>query len=416
MVLCRLYSGLAESLASGTWSPSGVPAIYQMLEKLAGRGDLEVRYVFAARDPDLRFRRTVRRRIHPLGEVLVLPWRDFGALEAFGVGRLLREAEQIARAFWHTLTFRPDAIYATNGVILLAGLLARLRVAPVTMRFLGIFQIQRELAAGGGSSFARWLYRAPFARAICTLDGSGAKHHLPRLLRPGTALEVLLNGVTRIAPSQDRSAIRSELGLSDKTLVLFVGRLEIYKGGREFIEAIIETERLVPASVQSVVVGGGPLLPELRARIEGAGMADRVHFAGAVPHDAVATYLSAADIYVSLNRFGNLSNANLEAFAAGRCTLILEPDPEHHIDLETSELVPENAALRVPRTDTVHALALELARLVRDPQEIERRGRAAGQFAARHLTDWNSRIEREMEMLLGGGPESAATMQEGSAV
>ena len=35
LVVARLFSGLAESLSRGRWEPSGVPAIYKLLEALA---------------------------------------------------------------------------------------------------------------------------------------------------------------------------------------------------------------------------------------------------------------------------------------------------------------------------------------------------------------------------------------------
>jgi hypothetical protein len=45
-------------------------------------------------------------------------------------------------------------------------------------------------------------------------------------------------------------------------------------------------------------------------------------------------------IYVSLNKLGNLSNANLESFMAGLCVVIPEADPTEGVDVATDALFP----------------------------------------------------------------------------
>src|SRR6185295_5248897 len=103
------------------------------------------------------------------------------------------------------LRSRPDVAYCANTAFVGASLMARFGIAPVLLRFLGLFPVHREIAERRGHALARWFFHAPFARAICTLEGSGAEFYLPKLLKPGVPHDVLLNGVDR--PNIERSAV-----------------------------------------------------------------------------------------------------------------------------------------------------------------------------------------------------------------
>ena len=91
---------------------------------------------------------------------------------------------------------------------------------------------------------------------------------------------------------------------------------------------------------------------------------------GSVPHGEVAAWLGRADIYVSLNHLGNLSNANLEAIAAGKCMIILDEDARTHTDMETTRLIPDDAVLRIGRDSMEANLARALESLLDAPERI----------------------------------------------
>ena len=55
-------------------------------------------------------------------------------------------------------------------------------------------------------------------------------------------------------------------------------------------------------------------------------------------------YLNAADIYVSTNMYGNLSNANLEALSAGACLVLPTSEPSLPLDTVTDRLIPPGTA------------------------------------------------------------------------
>jgi hypothetical protein len=105
-----------------------------------------------------------------------------------------------------------------------------------------------------------------------------------------------------------------------------------------------------------------------------------------------------ADVYVSLNRYGNMSNTVLEAMSQGTCPCLLEPD-EDGTDESTARLIPSDAAVRVPRRDTVIGLARALSNLLADPIRMATVGRAATVFAASYLCSWEERLAWEVRLL-----------------
>lgn len=401
-VVVGVYSGLAESLATGRWRPRGVPAVYRLLEGLAARQDLSPSYIFLSRDFDARFPAMKRIEMAPLGNrVWILPWRRWPLFDRLKLGNMLREMEQALRVLFIAMRLRPDVAYCANTAFVGASLMARLGIAPVLLRFLGLFPVHREIAERRGHPLARWFFRAPFARAICTLEGSGAEFYLPKLLKPGVPYDVLLNGVD--SPNADRGAVdalRQQYGFDGKPIIGFVGRLAPSKGCDDFVEGLVRLDALRPGSFSGLIVGDGSLRPQLERRVAEAGLSARVRFAGAVPHDAVAAHLGVFDVYVSLNRFGNLSNANLEAMAAGLCMVIVAGEPREHIDEATDRLVPAAIVQRVARDGLVEGLACALADLLDQPGEIARRAAATRQLAATLLSDWNQRVAHEISLIL----------------
>ena len=410
MVTARLFSGLADGLAEGAWRPRGVPAIYRLLEGLAARKDVELLTVFANKDDNGgRFARGSEFEMPPLGRVVILPWAPRGWLAALGLDGKLREAAHLLRCLWLWLRFRPHLVYATNANFPAAALFARLGLSRVVLRLLGLHPDQYKVAESTWG-LQRWLYHAPFDHVVCSLDGSGVDYYLPRLIAPQVPCSVLLNGVDPQLPDMQAAArIAQSHGQDGSPVVLFIGRLEWNKGCREFVEGVLEVLSRRPGSLRAVLVGDGSLHEELAGRITAAQDKNHVMLAGGVPHGEVAAWLARADVYVSLNHLGNLSNANLEAMAAGKCMIILDADPETHTDTETTRLIPDDAALRMGREDMAGNLARALESLLDAPERITSYAAAAGRLGKELLQPWDRRIETEIDLICHLAREDKAT-------
>ncbi len=122
-------------------------------------------------------------------------------------------------------------------------------------------------------------------------------------------IDVVYNGVDRtLFHPRDRAEARKTLGRPlDRSLVLFVGHLAPHKGAADLLTA---AGRL-PASVDVVFAGDGPLLAELsRSR--------RVETLGHLGREAVADWLAACDLLCLPSWDEGMPNVVREAHAAGR--------------------------------------------------------------------------------------------------
>jgi D-inositol-3-phosphate glycosyltransferase len=130
----------------------------------------------------------------------------------------------------------------------------------------------------------------------------GVDHHL---FRPG-----------------DRDRARRSLGLGDRPVLLFVGRIQPLKGVELAVRTFARVAALEPEAVL-VVVGGpsGPDGPAELARARQAavdgGVADRVLFRPPVAHEDLVSYYRAADVCLVPSRSESFGLVALEAAACG---------------------------------------------------------------------------------------------------
>ncbi len=140
----------------------------------------------------------------------------------------------------------------------------------------------------------------------------------------------------------DRRLCRDQLGLPrDKPVLATVGALIPRKGQRFVIEALAE----LPDALL-LVAGQGPDEPALRVLARDLGVADRVRFMGAVPHQELPILLNAADVFVLPSSSEGLANAWIEALACGT-PVVTTPIPgaqELITDPDWGRLVPRSAA------------------------------------------------------------------------
>ena len=172
---------------------------------------------------------------------------------------------------------------------------------------------------------------------------------------------VLPNGVDeRHFFPRDRAEARRRLGLPpDRPILAFVGHLNERKGPLRVMQAI----RARP-EIGAVFLGRGPQEPE----------GPQVLFAGAVPHEEVPFWLSAADLFVLPTLDEGCSNALLEALACG-LPVVTSDRPFNRA------VVDESMALLVEPSDPA-ALGAAIAALVERPSLRASLGAAARAHAA----------------------------------
>lgn len=156
---------------------------------------------------------------------------------------------------------------------------------------------------------------------------------------------VIYNGVdtTLFAPGS-RSAARRRLGLPDGSpLLLYVGNLKASKGCLDLLAAFPELLTRHP-DARLVYVGAGPYRARLLERAAAPDCDGRVRLVGAVAHDALADWFSAADLLCLPSYNEGVPNVILESMACGTPVVATSVGG-------IPEVVPEYAGVLVPAHD-----------------------------------------------------------------
>ncbi len=158
---------------------------------------------------------------------------------------------------------------------------------------------------------ARILDAVVEADAVITV-ADALKTRLVDLGAPAEKIETLRNGVDLdLFRPLDRERIHRVLDLSGPVLVS-VGHLIERKGHHLVIDALAD----IPEATL-LIVGDGEERRALKRQAKRLGLADRVRFAGAVPHRDLVDIYNAADVLVLASSREGWPNVLLEAMACG---------------------------------------------------------------------------------------------------
>jgi glycosyltransferase involved in cell wall biosynthesis len=151
---------------------------------------------------------------------------------------------------------------------------------------------------------------------ICVSDEERA--HAERLGISSHKLRTVLNGIdegeARRAKLQ-RSDTRQQFGLQpDDVCIGFVGRLVAQKDPELLLTAFLSVLAQIPRNIRMVIVGDGPLMAPLSARIAEAKAGDRVLLAG---HADGLSAMSAFDVFALPSLYEGFPYVLLEALALG---------------------------------------------------------------------------------------------------
>jgi len=212
---------------------------------------------------------------------------------------------------------------------------------------------------------------------------------------PTARVHVIPNAVDpAIATSADRVRYRNAWQVTaDELVVGCVANYKPEKGLAYLIDSAHQLRDLVP-NLRVVIVGEGPMRPELEADIRRRGLESMVRLHGAEP-DARRVY-SAFDLFVQASETEGLPNVILEAAAAGL------PIVATAVGGTTEVVTHEQDALLVDKGDAA-GLASAIHRLASDVELRERLGRAAQDRAADFSTERLVRATGALYLQLAGG-------------
>lgn len=231
---------------------------------------------------------------------------------------------------------KPDVLHAhspsLNGIA--AIMAARRHGLPVVYEVRALWEdgaVDHGVAAPGG-----WRYRVTRALETWVLQRADAVTTICEGLRreiltrgiPDDKVTVIPNAVDArrftFGGRADPALARS-LGLESGCVLGFIGSFYGYEGLALLLRALPMMLERVPA-IRVLLVGGGYEEDALKRQAAAAGLADKVTFAGRVPHDRVQEYYNLVDVFVYPRERTRVTELvtplkPLEAMAQGRAVV-----------------------------------------------------------------------------------------------
>jgi PEP-CTERM/exosortase A-associated glycosyltransferase len=188
-------------------------------------------------------------------------------------------------------------------------------------------------------------------------------------------------------PPPPDAALVTELGLTGKKVIGYIGSFYDYEG----IDDLIAAMPLMALDAHLLLVGGGPMESALRAQALSSPASGRIHFVGRVPHEEVERYYSLVDVLAYPRKKMRLTDLvtplkPLEAMAQGR--LVAASSVGGH-----RELIEDGITGTLFAPDDPAAIANALGALLADAASWPKRKETARDFVAKER-NWRKNIVR----------------------
>lgn len=220
-----------------------------------------------------------------------------------------------------------DLVAAHDWLASLAGMMV---VRNLDLPFVfHIHSTEQGRQGGKGSAVRQTIERMAAVQADLVVTVSYAmRDELIRLRYDGSSARVVYNGVDpakydpSAVPPEEVAAPRARLGVADRLLLIFIGRLEWVKGVEPLLLAMPSIVQAVP-DVRLVLVGVGELEAQARDLIRQGGLEEHVVPAFRVlPEPERILHCAAADLYVFPSRYEPFGIVCTQAMAMGRPVVV----------------------------------------------------------------------------------------------
>ena len=250
--------------------------------------------------------------------------------------------------------------------------------------------------------FALALRRVGQSVDVLTYLGDFTRRNISVALSPKAR-----GAMVRIAPGVDvahfrpdgaPSKLRVELGLSDKSVIVSVGRLVPRKGQDRLIQALPLIASTIP-NVHLLLVGEGSYRKSLERLVDENKVKDHVTFIGRVPNDQLPKYFRCGDIFAMPSR-SRLAGLEVEGLGivyleASGCGL---PVIAGNSGGAPDAVVDGVTGIVVDGTN-INAIAAAIVRVLSDPAKRKAMGAAGNEWVS---SNWNWEIwSAKFAQLLG---------------
>lgn len=230
------------------------------------------------------------------------------------------------------------------------------------------------------------------AHGLATVS-TALKEQLVRAGVEAERIEVVPNAADpkMFDPEVSGENVRQQFGLIGKGVIGFVGGFYPWHG----LDLLIDALPPICSEVQEaaiLLIGDGPIRPWLEQQVQSAGLRDRVHFVGSIPHSKLPEYVAAFNVAVmpDSNDYGSPMKI-YEYMSMGKPVVAPKLGP-----LEDGILDGSVGLLFTPHN--VQSLIGSLATLLKDPRRcVEMGNNARAHVLSKHT--WKRNAERIMELV-----------------
>jgi glycosyltransferase involved in cell wall biosynthesis len=276
---------------------------------------------------------------------------------------------------------------------ILGRLAARIAGVPVVVHTLHSLVFHEYQAAWKNSVYI-WLKRrcAPITDLLISVNDRTTRGALAAGIgRPEQYLTIYSGfELDRFLTIRDRltvEAAKQRLGIPPAAPVVGkIARLFPLKGHEQFLPAAAEIARMNPA-VWFLLVGDGPIRPEIEQQFAALGLRDRTVFTGRVPPDEVPACIQAMDVVVHTSLREGLARVLPQAGAVGKPIVTFDLDG-------APEVVKEGVSGYLVKPLDTSTLARRVIELLADPERSHRMGESGRAFVEKTFS-----VERMVQLI-----------------
>ena len=392
LYISRVFSGLEDSLSRNYWQPSGVPTIYKLIEALDKQFELKIIFTEKNKEQKVNFRKdNYNYSISGLKAKIILlnSYKNTFLHKYFFI---IIEFIQFIKLINITFSYKPDLIYVGNANIWTGAFLNFFGYKTI-FRVMGVYDAMRYAfeKLTFKNLILRYSYSQNYNALIFTQDGSGIEKWQEKINSSNKNFN-LINGVPNI-----KNSLIEKNYFKNKVEILFLGRLEPMKGIVEFL-SIIEKLSFKYDKIKFNIIGSGILENEVETFVLNNRHID-INFIKVLAHDQVIDFIKNMDLYISINKRGNLSNATLECISQGLITFVLSEDQNTKKDYYTNQFLPDQIFFKIDRENIVKSAVKQIEKILNNPIDINNRKLKTLDFAKKNLDLWKNRIENEIQII-----------------
>src|SRR5215217_2175554 len=185
----------------------------------------------------------------------------------------------------------------------------------------------------------------------------------------------------------DTAAVRRQLRIPDAVPVVGkIARMAPVKHHDLLLDAAPRVIARHP-EVRFLLVGDGPLLEDLQARVDAMGMREHFVFTGLVARERIPEMIAVMDVLVHTALYEGMPRVFVQALAMGKPCVAFDADGTREV------IIPEETGSLVQPGDTL-GIATAVNQLLSDPERRERMGQAG-----RCLVDPTFRAETMVQQM-----------------